>query len=59
MRWARRTLLVPIVGSGALYLPNLVVAVLRDGPSTCHSQTKAGWIENSARLTGGAGAARP
>jgi penicillin-insensitive murein endopeptidase len=57
MRWARRTLLVLIVGSGVLYLPNLVVAALRDGPSTCHGTTKDGWIENSVRLTGGA--ARP
>jgi penicillin-insensitive murein endopeptidase len=59
MRWTRRTLLVVIIGSGALYLPNLVVTALRDGPSVCHGQAKAGWIKNSVRLTGGADAGRP
>lgn len=59
MRWARRVLVVLIIGAGALYLPELVVAALRNGPGTCHGATTGGWVENSVRLTGGDGAARP
>ncbi len=33
--------------------------MLRDGPSTCYGQTKAGWVENSVRLSGGTEAGHP
>jgi penicillin-insensitive murein endopeptidase len=58
MRWARRLLIALAVAAGALHLPILTVAALRDGPSVCYGTATDGWLENAVRLTGG-GAARP